>query len=132
MKNALQVQENRTRLPVCFLHNRKLKAKCAKERAQNKRRRVCVCACVCMYAYMYVHNEAVPNGRCKRRRSKARRNGGVSVHLSMLRRVGRAPLLPTLVFYTSSFVVVSCTALSHTDACLYVYVYAVYNTYDHR
>lgn len=52
MKNALQVQENRTRLPVCFLHNRKLKAKCAKETAQNKRRRVCVC--VCMYACMYI------------------------------------------------------------------------------
>lgn len=88
------------------------------------------CECVCMH----VHNEAVPNGRCKRRRrrSKARRNGGVSVHLSLLRRVGRAPLLPTLIFYTSSFVVVSCTALSHTDAWLYVYVCTVYNTYERR
>lgn len=77
MKNAphiLQVQENRTRLPVCFLHNRKLKAKCAKERAQNKRMYVyvsacvCLCAhvCVCMYIHTYIHNEAVPNGRCKK------------------------------------------------------------------
>lgn len=116
MKNAshiLQVQENRTRLPVCFLHNRKLKAKCAKERAQNKRMYVYASVCMCVrtsvFAYMYVCTYIMRLCQMAdaRRRSKARQDGD-SVRLSLLPAACRpCPVTSHFSFlHSSSFVVV--------------------------
>lgn len=135
MKNAshiLQVQENRTRLPVCFLHNRKLKAKCAKERAQNKRMYVYASVGMCVrtsvFAYMYVCTYIMRLCQMAdaRRRSKARRRVRPSVRLSLLPAACRpCPVTSHFSFlHSSSFVVVlqqptvSCKALSHTNARL--------------
>lgn len=106
----------------------------------------CVCARLCLhictYVCVYIHNEAVPNGRCKK--EKQGKTESPSVCLCCQRRVGRAPLLPTLVFYTLRLLLLfysnnrqlqstfphQCT--SSVDVWMYVCVSAEYNTYEHR
>lgn len=84
--------------PVCFLHNRKLKAKCVKEKAQNKREYLCMSAFtylyVCMHVFLLLMTTATrlcQTADVSKAKSANRHRLGLSV-------CGTCPLLPTSVF----------------------------------